>query len=149
MKRLFLESDILIEDELGTCQCTVELIHKKKGITIDNPEVFDVVIDKATWRLKEVWDAIKDCDEIYSNSSLLPLGGSYNGSPLILDKMCENCIKEDIRGKSLYFLVPIKSVSFGWIDLSNLKMALTHNKLYAINHDTWEFDEINPKSLKD
>ena len=114
VKRLFIESDVLKEDEFRTAQRRVALVLEETGKSFTK-NVFDEKVDFAWHKPSEAWEAVKRADEIYGNTSLVPLCGygSYTGSPVVMDVMMKKAIEENITGKSVIFL-PASSLSDLW-----------------------------------
>ena len=144
--RLFIESDILHKEELDSSKNHAELVlNNLKQPFID--DIFDTCIDFAWHNIPKTWDLVKKHDQIWADSSLMPLsGGSYIGSPLIFNKMMEKAIEEDIRGKDVFILRQLKDIYWGMIDLKLIKTAFKHNNLYFV---TEEFDKVKKFTLKD
>lgn len=129
-KRIFIESDILQAEELRSAQREVFDLAKSKGLRCVD-RVFSQVLDFAWHDLEKTWAAVKSADEVYSDSSLMPLtGGSYIGAPVIFNGMCERAIKEKVEGKSVYILNYLKNIYWGMIDIKLMKQAFKKNSLY-------------------
>ena len=112
-KRLFLESDILHEDELRSTQRQVYFILKDLGEEFDEDTVFDTTIDYAWHKLDEVFEAVKFHDQIFANTSLMPLiSGHYSGAPVIFNEMMKRVIEEGVEGKEVFILRAYDDVEF-------------------------------------
>lgn len=134
-RRIYIESDILHADELHDAQRTVVRLCEEKSSKYIK-RVFAEVLDLAWHDLEKTWEAVKNADEIYSNSSLLPLcGGSYMGAPVIFNGMCERAIKENIKGKDVYILNSLKNISWHMIKIDLMKKAFKHNNLFMYDDD--------------
>lgn len=146
-RRIYLESDILHASELQSAQRKVyRLCDEKKAKCIRR--VFAEVLDMAWHDLEKTWIAVKKADEIYSDSSLLPLcGGSYMGAPVIFNGMCERAIKEDIRGKDVYILNSLKNINWYMIKIDIMREAFKHNNLLMYN-DEYEITKIDVSKIK-
>jgi hypothetical protein len=146
IKRLFIETDILQKDELHSAQRTVRYILEDQGIP-SHENVFDEIIDRAWHEWERAWEAVKRADEIYGDSSLVPLSGfgTYTGAPVVMDVMMKKAIEEKITGKSLYFLRDFNDIEWEGIDYKLLKKAFKKNKLFTLergsNND--EFVEVD------
>lgn len=154
MKRIFIDSDFIDNDEVETCKCTIERILKNKGVTVTEDEPFDEVIGRAWHEPDKAWEAVKSADEIYANSSLVPLCGygSYTGSVVVFDVMMEKAIAENIKGKSVFFMRPYKDINWDGIDLKVLPKAFKNNKLFTLEYKKdsnyeQEFVEVDIKKL--
>jgi hypothetical protein len=130
IRRIFIESDIIHADELRGAQTDVYMLCKKMHKKCIK-RVFSEVLDHAWHDLEKTWEAVKKADEIYANSSLMPLvGGSYIGAPVIFNGMCERALKEGIDGKSVFILNKIKDIYWEMIDIPLMKKAFKKNSLY-------------------
>ena len=138
IKRLFLETDVLQADELRSAQRQVSNYLEDKGIAFSK-DVFDEVKDFAWHKGEDAWEAVKRCDEIYSDSALVPLCGygSYTGSVVVMDVMMQKAITENIKGKSLYFLRSFDDIKWDGIDYKLFKKCFKKgvNDLYAREYD--------------
>lgn len=144
--RLFVESDILKDDEFRTAKRRLALIFDDAGIEYDKKNVFNEVKASAWNELAETWEAVLRADEIYASSSLTPLlgYGSYTGAPVIFDKMCELAIHHNITGKSVYILRAFGDIDWDEIDLDLLKKAFKSNHLYTLSDDNdFVFEKVN------
>jgi hypothetical protein len=96
-------------------------------------------LDYAWHNLEKTWEAVKNADEIYAETALLPLsGGSYSGAPVIFDGMCERAIKEKVKGKDVYILRDVTDVEWDQIDLDLMVKAFKHNRLFAYGDEAYE-----------
>lgn len=135
LRRIYIESDILQADEFRNAQREVADFAKQKGLSYVD-RVFSEVLDFAYHDLEKTWQAVKDADEIYATSSLLPLsGGSYMGAPAIFNGMCERAVKENISGKSVIILNKLENISWGMIDIALMKKVFKVNSLYMYNDE--------------
>lgn len=134
-RRIFIESDILHADELRTAQKRVAgLCDDRSSPYIKR--VFAEVLEGAWHDLEKTWAAVKKADEIYADSSLMPLiGNSYMGAPVIFNGMCERAIKEGIKGKDVYILNSLKNINWYMIKIDVMKKAFQHNNLFMYNDD--------------
>lgn len=147
VRRIFIESDILHADELRSAQRRVSELCEEKGDKCTR-RVFAEVLDYAWHDLEKTWSAVKRADEIYADSSLMPLsGGSYRGAPVIFNGMCDRAIKEGIEGKSVFILNNIKNINWYMIDISLMKKAFTKNSLFMYN-DEYDMVKVNVKKIK-
>lgn len=145
-RRIYIESDILNSDEFRSAQReALDFAKKQKLKCVDR--VFSEVLDYAWHNLEKTWQAVKDADEIYATSSLMPLtGGSYNGAPVIFNKMCEKAIQEKIEGKSVFILNALSSIYWGMIDKKLMLKAFARNKLYM--YDDEDFNNLVEQDIK-
>lgn len=137
-KRLFLESDILHEDELRFVRRKVYFILKDLGEEFDGKVVFDTTIDYAWHKLDEVFEAVKSHDQIFADTSLMPLiSGHYSGAPVIFNEMMKRVIEEGVEGKEVFILTPYDDVYFddSMIDLELIPQAFKNNKLFFYTDD--------------
>lgn len=146
-RRIYIDSDVLSADEVKMAQTEVEKLCIDKHVK-SIPRVFSEIIDYAWHDLGKTWDAIKKADEIYADSSLMPLiGGSYSGAPVIFNGMCERAIKENITGKEVYILNSLKRIHWDMIDKKLMKQAFKNNDLYMYNEE-YELVEIDISQIK-
>lgn len=133
MKRLFIETDVLQQDELRSAQRKVSSILDRKGLQYSK-EVFDETCDFAWYEADKAWDAVKRHDEIYGDSSLVPLCGygTYTGAPVVMDVMMKKAIDEGITGKSLFFLRSYKDIEWDGINKKLAKKCFKKNKLFTL-----------------
>jgi hypothetical protein len=134
-RRIYIESDILHVTEIRDAQREVRGICKAKSAEFIK-RVFAEIIDYAWHDLEKTWAAVKKADEIYANSSLMPLsGGSYTGAPVIFNGMCERAIKEQIKGKDVYILNSLENIEWYMIDIDLMRGAFKHNNLFMYNDE--------------
>lgn len=146
-RRIYIESDVLHQSELSRSQREVKSLCDEKEVRYVR-RVFSDVLDYAWRDLDKTWEAVKKADEIYSDSSLIPLsGGSYMGAPAIFNGMCERAIKENITGKDVYILNYLKHISWDMIDIPLMKKAFKKNNLFMYNDDD-ELVKVNPAKIK-
>lgn len=147
IRRIFIESDILHASDLRSAQRDVRALCEGKG-TECTKRVFSEVLDYAWHDLEKTWTAVKKANEIYADSSLMPLsGGSYMGAPVIFNGMCERALKEKITGKDVYILNSIKNINWYMIDIPLMKKAFTKNNLLMYN-DEYEMIKVDVKKIK-
>ena len=145
-RRIFLESDILHADELKSAQRKVSNLLEDKGEKYCK-NVFDKMLDFAWHNLEKTWKAVKWADEIYADSSLMPLvGNSYMGAPVIFNGMMERAIKENITGKSVYILRPLKDIYWDMIKVPLMTKAFAKNKLFMYDDDRDKLIEVDIKA---
>jgi len=146
--RIYIESDILQADEFRSAQRDVVDLITAKGLKYVD-RVFSKVLDKAWHDLETTWKAVKEADEIYATSSLIPLsGGSYMGAPVIFNGMCERAVKEGIKGKSVYILNTLKNINWYMIKLDVMQKAFTDNDLYMWDEDYDKMVKIDVSKVK-
>lgn len=146
-RRIYLESDFLHASELERAQNTVEGLCETKKVKYVR-RVFSEVLEMAWHDLAKTWVAVKNADEIYSDSSLIPLsGGSYMGAPKIFNGMCERAIKEGVTGKDVYILNYLKNIYWGMIDIPLMKKAFKKNNLFMYN-DKHEIIKVDVSKIK-
>lgn len=141
-RRIYLESDVLHASELRTAQLEVSSICEDSGQKYSR-RVFQEVVEYAWHDLEKTWNAVKKADEIYSDSSLMPLiGNSYVGAPVIFNGMCERAIKEKVTGKSVFILNELKNIYWDMIDVKLFKSAFKKNFLYMYN-EAREIEQVD------
>jgi len=97
--------------------------------------VFSKILDYAWHDLEATWDAVKNADEIYSTTSLMPLCGGYSGAPVIFNGMCERAVKEKISGKKVFILNSLENIEWDSIDKKIMKKAFKNNDLYMYDEE--------------
>jgi len=134
-RRIYIESDILQASEFRGAQSDVHHILKGQGLThVDR--VFSQVLDFAWHDLEKTWASVKNADEVYTVSSLMPLsGGSYMGAPVIFNSMCERAIKENVTGKSVIILNNLEKIDWYMIKIDIMKEAFKQNGLWMYNNE--------------
>lgn len=136
-RRIFIESDVLNKEELSSVEMGVRWMLEENNEPFIKG-VFDEALDFAWHDLEKTWKSVKNADEIYADSSLMPLvGNSYMGAPVIFNGMMERAISENVKGKDVIILRPLKQIYWDMIDLKLIKKAFKHNRLfmYDDNHD--------------
>lgn len=146
-RRIYIESDVLSADEVRQAQRTVIGLCDDIGAKYTR-RVFSELLDYAWYDLEKTWAAVKKADEIYSDSSLMPLsGGSYVGAPVIFNGMCERAIKEGVAGKDVYILNAFNNIYWDMIDVPLMKKAFKKNNLFMYN-DEYEITKIDVSKIK-
>lgn len=146
-RRIFIESDILQASELAGVQNTVHHFVKEKGQKCVD-RIFSQVLDGAWHDLEKTWAAVKKADEIYADSSLMPLcGNSYMGAPVIFNGMCERAIKEGVSGKSVIILNKLEDISWYMIKIDVMKKAFEKNDLFMYD-DNYDLVKIDVSKIK-
>lgn len=135
IRRIFIESDVIHASELRTAQREVRELCESKGEKCTT-RVFSDVLEYAWHDLEKTWEAVKTADEIYADSSLMPLiGGSYTGAPVIFNGMCGRAIKEGVEGKSVFILNSVKNIYWDMIDIPLMQKAFEKNSLYMYDEN--------------
>lgn len=146
-RRIYIESDILKADEFRNAQREAAGYVKKNGGEVTD-RVFADVLDKAWHALDITWNAVKDADEIYATTSLMPIiGNSYTGAPVIFNGMCERAVKEDLRNKKVFILNSLDNIYWDMIDGKTFKKAFKHNELYMYD-ENYELAKVNVSKIK-
>ena len=146
-RRIYIESDILKASELRSASRDVHYWAEGLGEKVVE-RGFSEVLDFAWHDLEKTWEAVKKADEVWANSSLMPLsGGSYIGAPLIFNGMCERAVKEGITGKSVYILNTVENIYWDMIDVKLMKKAFKKNSLFMYD-DHYNLHKINVAKLK-
>ncbi len=134
-RRIYIESDILQKGEFHDAQRHAEQFAEEAGLPVVD-RVFSQVLDFAWHDLEKTWEAVKNADEIYATSSLMPLsGGSYIGAPVIFNGMCERAIKENVTGKKVIIFNSLDRIDWSMIKKDLLKEAFKKNDLYMYNKE--------------
>lgn len=146
-RRIYIESDILQANELRNAQRHVLKFAKKNKLKCVD-RVFSQVLDRAWHDLDKTWKAVKDADEIYATSSLMPLfGGSYMGAPVIFNGMCERAVKENVTGKSVIIFNQLENIEWYMINKKLMKQAFESNDLYMYDDD-YELAKVDISTIK-
>lgn len=136
MRRVFIDSDFIDEDEVSSAKRTLYHILSDSGVQFNEDEPFNDVVGRAWHEPDKAWEVVKNSDEIYASTSLVPLCGygTYTGSVVVMDVMMQKAIDEKIKGKSVYFLRQYKNIEWDGIDLKLLPKAFKNNKLYTLEY---------------
>jgi len=146
--RIYIESDMLNASEFTMAQGEVLDFAEKQGLKCVD-RVFSKVLDMAWHNLENTWQAVKDADEIYASSSLLPLCGNSNmGAPVIFNGMCERAVKEKITGKSVIILNQLGNICWDYIDMSIMKKAFKKNSLFMYDENHDELTRVDISKIK-
>jgi len=146
-RRIYIESDILKADEFRSAQRHIANYVKDNGGEVTD-RVFSEVLDRAWHDLDKTWASVKDADEIYATTSLMPIiGNSYTGAPVIFDGMCERAVKEDLRNKKVFILNSLDNIYWDMIDGKTFKKAFKHNELYMYDENN-DLTKINVSKIK-
>jgi len=137
-RRIYIESDILQADEFRYAQREAFDFAKEQGEKCVD-RVFSQVLDAAWHDLEKTWEAVKNADEIYATSSLVPMGGGH-GSPDIFNGMCTKAVKEGVKGKKVIILNSLENICWDYIDIKIMKKAFADNDLYM--YDGEDFDKL-------
>jgi hypothetical protein len=147
-RRIYIESDILKADELRSAQREAYDFAEKQGLKCVD-RVFSDVLDYAWHDLEKTWNAVKQADEIYATSSLMPLtGNSYMGAPVIFNGMCERAVNEKVTGKLVIILNTLENIDWGMIDMKIMKKAFKDNDLYMYDESYDNLIKIDVKKIK-
>jgi len=145
--RIYIESDILHASEFRSAQREVLDFAKEQGLECVD-RVFSKVLDRAWHNLESTWQAVKDADEIYATSSLIPLCGDPRmGAPVIFNGMCERAVKEKITGKSVIILNKLENINWDYIDIAMMKKAFKANSLF-MQDDNFDLVKIEVSKIK-
>ena len=146
-RRIFIESDVLDEEDLRSSQRAASYFMEESGEKF-REEVFDEVITSAWHHLDETWQSVKNADEIWANTSLMPLiGNSYMGAPVIFNGMMERAIKENVSGKSVFITRSLSSIDWYMIKVDLMSKVFDKNKLFAYDENT-KMTEISMKQIR-
>lgn len=141
MKRIFIDSDVIDEDEVDTALLRI-------GWAMQSDDIeFDEVVDFAWHEGEKAWESVKSADEIYASTSLVPLCGygTYTGSVVVFDVMMQKAIDENVTGKSVFILRSKEDIEWDGIDVKLMPEAFKNNKLFTFEVDN--FVEVDIKSL--
>lgn len=144
--RIYIESDILQADEFRHAQREVFDFAKEKGEKCVD-RVFSTVLDYAWHDLGKTWTAVKNADEIYATSSLVPMGGG-NGSPTIFNGMCKRAVVEGVKGKKVVILNQLKNVMWDYIDIKIMQNAFAENELYMYDENYDKLVKVDVSKIK-
>lgn len=147
--RLYIESDLLHEDEKDRSRNCVEFILQDMN-TPFIPDIFNTMLGFAYHNMTQAWEAILAHDEIYASSSLYGLSGArvYVGAPPLFDGMMKLAVEKGVKGKSLFFLTHVDDILWDNIDFKLLKKAFAkNNKLFCTDEETGLFVQVNPADI--
>lgn len=137
MKRLFIEID---ENDVSNLETLSRLGSMMHGFP--NAETFfDTIIDDALSKSSEVWDAIKEHDEIYCSTALIPLFGlgSSLGSGTLFNGMMYKAIEENITDKKIFIFRDYDEIRWHELRGELVDKAFRKNFLYVKDetYDKW------------
>jgi len=133
-RRIYISSDLTDSSETRSAsRQVVRSCYEKDLAYVDR--VFSKILDYAWHDLEATWDAVKNADEIYSTTSLMPLCGGYSGAPVIFNGMCERAVKEKISGKKVFILNSLENIEWDSIDKKIMKKAFKNNDLYMYDEE--------------
>lgn len=147
--RLYIESDVLHQEEVDSAAHCVEFIFKDMGIPFHS-KVFDEAIGYAWHDLEKTWGYVQKADEIFASSSLYGLSGArtYVGAPPLMDGMMKIAYDKNITGKALYFLTNKEDILWDNISLVLLRRVFAkRNKLFCTSKESGLFVQLNIPEL--
>jgi hypothetical protein len=150
-RKIFIEDDEeLREDEFRTALRRCYLLTPKDERPAKDDEFFDQVLTNALMNSQEVWAAIKQADEIYASTALIPLMGfgSSMGSGMLFNNMMYQAIKENVVGKKVFIIREFKDVMWEELEAELVEQTFGpgKNELYTLNSDlVWE--QVNIEEL--
>lgn len=141
MKRLFIENDEKLD--FSRVKYYLEDMYDFKG----NPaEFFNETFTEATFNSQDAWEAVKRNDEIFAESSLIDMMGINGG--LLFNNMMYMAIKEDVKGKKVYFFSSKNDIWWSNLTEDLFVKAFKENDLFTHEGKGWEkanIDEIIKK----
>lgn len=148
IKRLFIEVDIAnqynkwqIDSGIDACLDMSDFEGKQK-------DFFWKIICNARFE-KKLFDYIKEADEVYMHTSIMPIiGGTDIGSPELWNGMMKKAIAIGLSGKKIYNANDYKNIYWSNVDMALLKKAFSKNELYCADGLKWKRINI-PQLLKD
>lgn len=147
-RRIYIESDFLHADEFSSAQRKVFNLLEVQGLKhVDR--IFSQVLDQAWHDLENTWKAVKDADEIYANSSFIPLCGNPSmGAPVIFNGMCKRAVKENVTGKQVIVLNQLKNICWDYIDILAMKEAFKENSLFMYDDEYENLIKVEISKIK-
>jgi hypothetical protein len=148
-KKLFLEIDKAEDGWLDTLSYLAKHMFK---LSDTEGSFFDTVIEEAAFHSKEVWKAVKEHDQIFASTSLIPrygYGGSF-GSGTLMNNLMYKAIEENVEGKELYIFNTYEHIWWSELDRDLVDKCFRKNFLYTHDedHDNWIQVDVD-KLLKD
>lgn len=143
MKRLFIEIDEREDSHLETLSVLGALMH---GLE-ETKTFFDTVIDDALLKVKDVWSAVLEHDEIYCSTALIPRFGfgSSLGSGTLFNSLMYKASEENIEGKKIFIFREYDSIRWDELKYELVDKAFRKNFLYvqSKNYEKWEQVDID------
>lgn len=148
LKRLFIEVDIAnkynqwqIDSGIDACMNLSDFEGKTK-------DFFWKIICNARFEAK-LFDYIKEADEIYMHTSIIPIvGGTELGSPELWNGMMKKAMSVGLVGKKIFNANDYKSIYWSNLDRQLLKNAFAKNELFVADGLKWKKINIS-QLLKD
>lgn len=148
IKRIFIEVDINnkfnsweIESGIDGCMDLSNFEGKKE-------EFFWKIICDARFE-KKLFDYIKEADEVYMHTSIIPIvGGTELGSPELWNGMMKKAIEAGLEGKKIFNANDYKNIYWSNVSKDLLKNAFSKNELFVADGLKWKKINI-PTLLKD
>lgn len=142
MKRLFIEAQSEDKDKIQTCALLCSFAKKEGG----RKDFFDTVMSNAMDYHEETFKLIKEHDEIYCSTRLIPMGGAY-GSGILMNNLMYKAIKNNITGKSLYIMGKLSNIMWGELNKKLFQQCFKVNKLFILDKEGEEFIEAPYKEI--
>lgn len=146
MKRIFIESDILKESEVQSVLRSVDDSGMMLVSHRNAKKFFDKIIGRAMFDFDGTWKHVKEADEIYISSAIIPIDGCYRGSPELFNGFMKLSIKENITGKKVYINRMRDSIHWRNLEKKLVNKCFKKNYLYALNGDH-EFEQVDIDKL--
>lgn len=148
-KKMYIASAAVGEIEIKTVLRRVFYALHLDGVT-PREEFFDRIVANAWINQEEAWNAIKLADEVYTDTSLVALGGnsSYNGSVALFDALIKKAVTHKLTGKSIFIVRPSSEIQWRGIDLSMLPAAFEKNRLFTLEGKKFQQVDVNKLILE-
>ena len=135
MSKLFIENDS--ELDFSRVKYYLKDLFNYDG---EPKDFFDETICDATFNQMECWEAVKNADEIFAETSLIDNMGIDGG--MLFNNMMYQCIEENISNKKLYFFTSKKDVWWSNLREHLLREVFKNNELYTIENNKFEKADI-------
>ena len=147
MNRIFIEIDPDNEYNKSQLKSSMRGCLFLHDIDSDGERFFDRVICEARFE-PNLFEYIRLADEIYMDSSLMPLV-TYTriGAPELWDTMMAKAAEAGLEKKSVYIKRELKDIDFENIDAELLDRVFRKNFLYVANYDTYRWEQVDIDSL--
>jgi hypothetical protein len=145
-KRLLIEDDSEISEDtlvgLANEACKLHGIIESGDLR----RFFHEVKTDAMFGIAEVYEAVKNADEIYADTALLPNFGTSEGA-IVFDNMMYRVAEDKVINKSLYIFRKYDAVDWGSLNGRLINKAFTKNYMYVISDDESSWEQVDIDKL--
>ncbi len=145
MKRLFIEVHKTNEHNKWELDDSVDTCQELSGIK--GNDFFWKIIDNARFE-PNLFEYIKEADEIYMSTAIIPLvHGTDIGSPELWNSMMQAAIKHNITGKKIFNQREYGHIQWDNLDKKLLDGAFKKNYLYVMDTECEKWEQVDVDTL--